>query len=165
MFPLYSRRYFESDNCGREWFAFARREVMHRAEDGEAVDAIVPALWHRMDRETIPEVAQSFQYDHADLGARYCAEGFYGIMKLQNYRAIISERSIASPSASLKLVTRVSPMPMMTFRHLDRKDFESLRERLRSHQRPADDGRPAADYCPGPHHLYFAAGAGWRLLR
>ena len=23
--PLYSRRYFESDNCGREWFAFARR--------------------------------------------------------------------------------------------------------------------------------------------
>ena len=29
--PLYSRRYFESDNCGREWFAFARREVMHRA--------------------------------------------------------------------------------------------------------------------------------------
>ena len=21
--PLYSRRYFESDNCGREWFAFA----------------------------------------------------------------------------------------------------------------------------------------------
>ena len=23
--PLYSRRYFESDNCGKEWFAFARR--------------------------------------------------------------------------------------------------------------------------------------------
>ncbi len=29
--PLYSRRYFESDNCGREWFAFARRELTHRA--------------------------------------------------------------------------------------------------------------------------------------
>ena len=46
-----------------------------------------PRCGHRMDRETIPEVAQSFQYDHADLGARYSAEGFYGIMKLQSYRA------------------------------------------------------------------------------
>ena len=48
--PLYSRRYFESDNCGREWFAFARREVTHRARGGERVDAIVPALWTRLDR-------------------------------------------------------------------------------------------------------------------
>ena len=29
--PLYSRRYFESDNCGREWFAFARREITRKA--------------------------------------------------------------------------------------------------------------------------------------
>ena len=55
--PLYSRRYFESDNCGREWFAFARREVTHRARGGERVDAIVPALWTRLDR-------------HADAGDR-----------------------------------------------------------------------------------------------
>ena len=85
--PLYSRRYFESDNCGREWFAFARREIMHQARDGEAVSAIVPALWTRIDREKLPDVAQSVQFDHNVLGERYCAEGFYGIMKLQNYRA------------------------------------------------------------------------------
>ena len=85
--PLYSRRYFESDNCGREWFAFARREVIHRAEDGAGTSAIVPALWTRLDRDGMPEVAKSFQYDHTDLGVRYCAEGFYGIMKLRNYRA------------------------------------------------------------------------------
>src|ERR1700735_3931988 len=29
--PLSSRRYFESDNCGREWFAFARREITRKA--------------------------------------------------------------------------------------------------------------------------------------
>ncbi|HUN30876.1 MAG TPA: TIR-like protein FxsC [Trebonia sp.] len=85
--PLYSRRYFESDNCGREWFAFARREVTHRARSGERVDAIVPALWTRLDRNAIPAVAQTIQYEHAELGERYRADGFYGLMKLQNFRA------------------------------------------------------------------------------
>jgi FxsC-like protein len=84
--PLYSRRYFESDNCGREWFAFARREVTHRARGGERVDAIVPALWTRLDRDAIPAVAQSIQYDHTELGERYRADGFYGLMKLHNLR-------------------------------------------------------------------------------
>jgi len=85
--PLYSRRYFESDNCGREWFAFARRELTRKARGREVVDAIVPALWTRLDRERLPHVAQSVQFDHKFLGERYCSEGFYGIMKLQNYRA------------------------------------------------------------------------------
>jgi FxsC-like protein len=84
--PLYSRRYFESDNCGREWFAFARREITRKARGGEVVDTIVPALWTRLDREKLPYVAQSVQFDHQLLGERYCGEGFYGIMKLQNYR-------------------------------------------------------------------------------
>ena len=84
--PLYSRRYFESDNCGREWFAFARREITRKARGGEVVDTIVPALWTRLDREKLPYVAQSVQFDHQLLGERYCTEGFYGIMKLQNYR-------------------------------------------------------------------------------
>ena len=85
--PLYSRRYFESDNCGREWFAFARREITHKARGRQVVDAIVPALWTRLPRERLPQVAQSVQFDHQFLGEHYCTEGFYGIMKLQNYRA------------------------------------------------------------------------------
>jgi FxsC-like protein len=85
--PLYSRRYFESDNCGREWFAFARREITHKARGSQIVDAIVPALWTRLDRSNLPHVAHNMQFDHTILGERYCAEGFYGIMKLQNYRS------------------------------------------------------------------------------
>jgi FxsC-like protein len=84
--PLYSRRYFESDHCGREWFAFARREITARARGSALVDAIVPALWTRLDRERLPPVAQAVQFDHSLLGERYYTEGFYGIMKLQNYR-------------------------------------------------------------------------------
>src|ERR1035441_9703168 len=85
--PLYSRRYFESDNCGREWFAFARREITHKARGSQVMDAIVPGLWAGIDRDKLPHVAQSVQFDHKFLGERYCTEGFYGIMKLQNYRA------------------------------------------------------------------------------
>jgi FxsC-like protein len=85
--PLYSRRYFESDNCGREWFAFARREITRKAKGRQVVDAIVPALWTKIERDKLPHVAQSVQFDHNVLGERYCADGFYGIMKLQNYRA------------------------------------------------------------------------------
>ena len=85
--PLYSRRYFESDNCGKEWFAFARREVNQNAQGNQAVNAIVPALWARLDQSRIPDVAQPIQYHHVDLGPRYGTEGFYGIMKLQKYRA------------------------------------------------------------------------------
>jgi FxsC-like protein len=124
--PLYSRRYFESNNCGKEWFAFAQREVMHHAQDGEASTAIVPALWTRLDREKIPEVAKSFQYDHADLGERYQAEGFYGIMKLRNYRGDYQR-------AVHRLAERIIEIGDESVAHADndvqtmeRKDFESL---------------------------------------
>jgi FxsC-like protein len=124
--PLYSRRYFESDNCGREWFAFAQREVMHRAEGGEAIDAIVPALWHQMNRGAIPEVAQSFQYDHADLGARYCAEGFYGIMKLQNYRRDYQRAVHRLAERIIEIGDRSVAHADRGVQNFDRKDFEAL---------------------------------------
>jgi FxsC-like protein len=85
--PLYSRRYFESDNCGKEWFAFARREVNQRARNSQPAYAVVPALWTKVARDMLPEVAQHIQYDHVGLGQRYLAEGFYGIMKLSSFRA------------------------------------------------------------------------------
>ena len=126
--PLYSRRYFESDNCGREWFAFARREITRRARGGQVVDAIVPALWTRADRDKLPDVAQAVQFDHNVLGERYCTEGFYGIMKLQNYRADyqravhrLAERIIAIGDESTATATDDT-----TASQLAPSDFESL---------------------------------------
>jgi FxsC-like protein len=60
--------------------------VNQNARGLQAVNAIVPALWIKIDQDRLPDVARSIQYDHADLGTRYSAEGFYGIMKLQQYR-------------------------------------------------------------------------------
>jgi FxsC-like protein len=125
--PLYSRRYFESDNCGREWFAFARREITHKARGRQVVDAIVPALWTRLPRERLPYVAQSVQFDHKFLGERYCTEGFYGIMKLQNYRADyqravhrLAERIIAIGDESLPFADEPA------IHRVTKADFDSL---------------------------------------
>lgn len=84
--PLYSERYFGSEHCGREWFAFARRELTHRARTRRISSAIVPALWADVDEDSLPAVAKSIKYDHADLGQRYDAEGFYGLIKLKRFR-------------------------------------------------------------------------------
>jgi FxsC-like protein len=125
--PLYSRRYFESDNCGREWFAFARREITARARGARMAEAIVPALWTRLDPDRLPPVAQSVQFDHRMLGERYYAEGFYGIMKLQNYRVDyhravhrLAERIIAVADESAALADDSS------LRSVTTSDFESL---------------------------------------
>lgn len=125
--PLYSRRYFESDQCGREWFAFARREVTDRARRGDRVDAIVPALWTRLDRDKIPAVAQSIQYDYPDLGDRYHEDGFYGLIKLKNYRADyqravhrLAERIVTIGNESDRALDRTD------LRQGYRLDFESL---------------------------------------
>ena len=124
--PLYSRRYFESDNCGKEWFAFAQREVIHRAQGGEVVNAIVPALWTRLDREKIPVVAQSFQYDHADLGERYCAEGFYGIMKLRNYRGDYQRAVYRLAERIMEIGDKSVAYADDDVQSMELKDFESL---------------------------------------
>jgi FxsC-like protein len=141
--PLYSRRYFESDNCGREWFAFARQEITHRARGRHVVNAIVPALWTRLPRDKLPYVAQSVQFDHKFLGERYCAEGFYGIMKLHNYRTDyqravhrLAERIIAIGDESI-------PFADEAVSHSSaRSDFDSLPSAFgpASARRTADGG-------------------------
>jgi FxsC-like protein len=124
--PLYSRRYFESDYCGKEWFAFARRQFMNRARRPEVDCAIVPALWTRMELGELPQVAKAVQFEHSVLGARYCAEGFYGIMKLKNCRADylqavhrLAERIVDIGDASPVADDRVVPRQR-------RPDFNSL---------------------------------------
>jgi FxsC-like protein len=124
--PLYSRRYFESDNCGREWFAFARREVNHRARGGEQVDAIVPALWTRLDRDMIPAIAQRYQYAHPGLGERYCADGFYGIMKLRNYRDNYQRAVHRLAERIIELGDKSVAHADYDVQRMERKDFESL---------------------------------------
>jgi FxsC-like protein len=84
---LYSPRYFESEECGKEWSAFARRVTNQAlARGGPPVEAIVPALWVPVDSARLPLVARSIQFSHHLLGDRYNDLGLWGIMKVKKYR-------------------------------------------------------------------------------
>jgi hypothetical protein len=41
--PLYSRAYFKSEHCGKEWFAFNLRRLNYQAKRVRPVETIVPA--------------------------------------------------------------------------------------------------------------------------
>ena len=85
--PLYSRRYFGSEHCGREWFAFHRRALNQAAASGAGrVDAIVPALWLPIRDGQLPEAARSVRFRPDDFGPLYAQHGFYGIMKINRWR-------------------------------------------------------------------------------
>ncbi|MFD3843529.1 TIR-like protein FxsC [Streptomyces sp. NPDC058642] len=85
--PLYSPRYFISEQCGREWWAFSQREINQRARgDDSRESAIVPALWVPVEPAQMPQVARDLQFNHADLGVDYADEGFYGLTKLRYLR-------------------------------------------------------------------------------
>jgi FxsC-like protein len=81
--PLYSRRYFASVHCGKEWSAFTRRVARYPGAGDEPARSIVPALWVSVRGPFPPAVAR---YEAARFGDTYTDLGFYGIMKLTRYR-------------------------------------------------------------------------------
>lgn len=84
--PLYSRTYFKSEQCGKEWFAFNLRRLNYRARNVRPVETIVPALWVPVRNGRLPEAASSVQSNSADFGELYAEHGFYGIMKVSRWR-------------------------------------------------------------------------------
>lgn len=89
--PLYSRGYFRSEHCGREWFAFNRRRLNARAKSGRPMETIVPALWIPVRDGHLPEAVTSVQYNSADFDPLYAEHGFYGIMKVGRWESVYDE--------------------------------------------------------------------------
>ncbi|MEU3920276.1 TIR-like protein FxsC [Streptomyces sp. NPDC029004] len=84
--PLYTPRYFLSEHCGKQWFAFAQRNSRHRASTGRPSQAIVPALWVPVEESALPDAAMSLQIADVNFGGVYRDEGFYGLIKLKYLR-------------------------------------------------------------------------------
>ncbi|MEV8632182.1 TIR-like protein FxsC [Streptosporangium sp. NPDC051023] len=103
--PLYSPRYFESEQCGKEWAAF-----LGRASHYEGPGAIVPAIWAPVRAAALPHAAQAIQFNHTELGVRYAEEGFYGIMKLRKYRDHYQAATFALAQRIVE-VAESAPMP------------------------------------------------------
>ncbi|MFI5701300.1 FxsC protein [Streptomyces xanthochromogenes] len=81
--PLLSPRYFASERCGKQWYAFAQRAIRHRAATDRPADAIVPALWVPVPNRQLPLSAAQLDFDHRGLGERYATDGLYGLIKLR----------------------------------------------------------------------------------
>lgn len=109
--PLYSPRYFASENCGKEWYAFSRRVLDQRAHQPDTEMAIVPALWVPVDEESLPGVAKEIQFNHHDLGDMYERYGFYGIMKVDRFHDdyTIAVQGLARRIVDVAKKTKIDP--------------------------------------------------------
>jgi len=84
--PLYSRRYFQSVHCGKEWSAFRSRSRNGSAQASDHSKTIIPALWSPVQPAQFPLVAQSIHFQPREFGEHYADEGFYAIMKLTRFK-------------------------------------------------------------------------------
>jgi FxsC-like protein len=83
--PLYSRRYFQSEHCGKEWAAFRDRARNGSAHASGHIEAILPALWRPIPHRSLPDAAGEIHFNPGELGQIYAEYGFHGIMKLARF--------------------------------------------------------------------------------
>jgi FxsC-like protein len=119
--PLYSRRYFESEQCGKEWFAFSRRVLNQAAKDSRRLEAIIPAIWVPVEVDSLPEAARLIQFNHRELGDKYATRGFYGIIKLARYRDAYEEAvyELARRIVDVAQQSPVQPGPLDNYESLE----------------------------------------------
>ncbi|MFE9932724.1 TIR-like protein FxsC [Streptomyces sp. NPDC005533] len=116
--PLFSPRYFASEMCGKEWFAFAHRAIQHGAASNERAEAIVPALWVPVPPSQLPGPAERLQFNHNTFGERYVTDGLYGLIKLRGY-AEQYERAVYELARRIVRVAetvRLDPVRPMDYR-------------------------------------------------
>ncbi|WP_347602561.1 TIR-like protein FxsC [Acrocarpospora sp. B8E8] len=84
--PLYSRRYFRSDACGKEWAAFELRRRAHLNASYVLPEVIVPAFWVPVPTYELPGIARPIQFNELDMGPHYDERGLYGLMNINRLR-------------------------------------------------------------------------------
>jgi FxsC-like protein len=93
---LYSRGYFNSEYCGKEFQIFRSRienSFRHSPAHLLRQPLIIPVLWDRQDRlpKPLPHVVSEIQYSDAELGENYAKEGLYFLMKVSKFRSEYEE--------------------------------------------------------------------------
>jgi FxsC-like protein len=83
--PLYTPRYFQSEACGKEWYAFASRSTSQSAQVTQA-PAIVPVMWTPMLPGSLHQAVRTVPIEYGGVDS-YAQRGLYGIIKRAKYRA------------------------------------------------------------------------------
>jgi tetratricopeptide (TPR) repeat protein len=133
--PLYSPRYFSSEHCGREWYAFARRAAATSARETEDLEAIIPALWVPVRPEQLPEAARTIHYLAGDYGSAYATHGFYRLMRMSKY-ADDYEEAVYELACRIRDVAENSPVAPGPL-----ADYDSLVNAFGSDDRAPYEGR------------------------
>lgn len=116
--PLFSPRYFGSEMCGRELFAFNERIVDARTTGLGAIPAIVPVLWTHVDYGQLPESVGHLHIDNSAFGGTHANEGLYRLIKLNRRRDEYQE-TVLQLAEHIVRVARESPLPPSTPRDYD----------------------------------------------
>jgi hypothetical protein len=119
--PLYSHRYFRSEHCGKEWFAFNRRRLNHKAKNTDPIETIVPALWIPVQEGMLPVAAVSVQYNSRTFGELYAEHGFFGIMKVSRWREAYEEAVylLARQIVTVGVASPLAPGEAVPYESLD----------------------------------------------
>ena len=113
--PLYTPRYFQSDVCGKEWYAFASRSVGQSTEATQA-PAIVPVMWTPMLPGSLHQAARTVPIEYGNVDS-YTQRGLYGIMKRARYRSDYDEvvRGVAQRILDTAKRFPAGPWPAVNF--------------------------------------------------
>jgi FxsC-like protein len=113
--PLYSPRYFQSEACGKEWYAFAGRSASQGVQ-GARTPPIVPVMWMPMAPGSIHEEARAVPIEYEGLEP-YARLGLDGIIKLARYRADYDQavRGIAQRIVATAQRFPAGPWPAVGF--------------------------------------------------
>ncbi|WP_113703159.1 TIR-like protein FxsC [Nonomuraea lactucae] len=118
--PVYSPRYFQSEECGKEWAAFMHRVQAHRDADGREPQAIVPVVWHPVPPDDLPDVARPIQFSLLSMDERYLEDGFYGFTELPGLRSHYrtATYALAKRIVSVAKETQVAPCEPLPYDRL-----------------------------------------------
>ncbi|WP_217551683.1 TIR-like protein FxsC [Streptomyces sp. GbtcB6] len=109
--PLFSPRYFSSEMCGREWYAFHERMPNARATGTATASAVVPALWRRVDRHELPDSARHVRIEDLSSGGGYLSSGIYGLIKLSRLRGEYDETVFGLAERIVRAARDSGPAP------------------------------------------------------
>ncbi|MEU8528105.1 TIR-like protein FxsC [Streptomyces sp. NPDC048629] len=108
--PLYSPRYFASETCGREWYAFGQRTIYEQAKRDRAVEAVVPALWVPVPDSQMPAVARRLGQPGREFGEEYARDGLYGLIRSRSHTEQY-ERAVYELAKRIVAVAHESAFP------------------------------------------------------
>jgi FxsC-like protein len=142
--PLYSRHYFLSDNCGKEWQAFCGRVRNGHATGTTHVQQVIPAQWIPVPVNQHPREVQRIQFRPADLGQTYAEHGFYPLTHIDFFN---SAYQLAVYELARKIVQVAEGEPAPPGPALE---YESLPSAFTDRSRPVIGGYK-------PFHIVIAA--------